>query len=58
MTEESLTTGVQVPAVALRRAGLDQMMLLPPLKPRVEIIEAVGEHAIPRLAQRAQESGQ
>lgn len=35
--------------VALGDAGIDQMMLLPPLEPRYEVIRTVGEHIIPAL---------
>ena len=35
----------------LERAGIDQMMLLPPLEPRFDVIRAVGERIIPALAQ-------
>ncbi len=36
--------------LGLERAGIDQMMLLPPLEPRFEIIRSVGERIIPALA--------
>ena len=36
--------------LGLEAAGIDQMMLLPPLEPRFEIIRSVGERIIPALA--------
>jgi hypothetical protein len=30
-------------------AGLDQVMILPPLEPRYDVLEAVGRHIIPAL---------
>jgi len=33
----------------LEQAGIDQMMLLPPLEPRYDVIRAVGERIIPAL---------
>ena len=35
--------------LGLEQAGIDQMMLLPPLEPRFEIIRSVGERIIPAL---------
>ena len=35
--------------LALEQAGIDQMMLLPPLEPRYEVIRSVGTEIIPRL---------
>jgi len=37
--------------MGLEEAGIDQMMLLPPLEPRYEIMRTVGERIIPALAQ-------
>ncbi len=39
--------------LGLEAAGIDQMMLLPPLEPRYEIIRSVGERIIPALAAAA-----
>ena len=33
----------------LKLAGLDQVMILPPLDPRYEVLEAVGRDLIPNL---------
>ena len=35
--------------LGLEEAGIDQMMLLPPLEPRYEVIQSVGERIIPAL---------
>jgi len=35
--------------LGLEQAGIDQMMLLPPLEPRYEVIRTVGERIIPAL---------
>lgn len=35
--------------LALEEAGLDQMMLLPPLEPRYEILQMVAEQILPRV---------
>ena len=37
--------------LALEAVGLDQMMLLPPLEPRYDVIRAVGQRIIPALAE-------
>ncbi len=37
--------------LGLEQVGIDQMMLLPPLEPRFEIIRSVGERIIPALAE-------
>ena len=37
--------------LGLEQAGVDQMMLLPPLEPRYEVIRTVGERIIPALAE-------
>jgi 5,10-methylenetetrahydromethanopterin reductase len=37
--------------LGLEQVGIDQMMLLPPLEPRFEVIRSVGERIIPALAE-------